>query len=232
MDALHREEINGLTVEVEYDPGASANNPREWDNISVIAARGDTRYAIGDEGSGDEKFSPDTFHGNPDLLRRFLGIARNAAVVLPLSLYDHSAVKLYVGNHLLPGETPAPGGGGWDTTYMGYVYVTREKVIEEYGDLSPESLKKAAEVAGNEIETYSDFLNGWVYSWVVTDAAGNTIDSCGGVFDLDYAIEEARECANSHEVERPTLADPEASLTAPAVSNDQPEIGNSRSVSE
>lgn len=77
--------------------------------------------------------------------------------VLPLYLMDHGNICMSTRDFRDP----------WDSGQVGYLYVTREEIIKEYGDDSPESREQVRKLLESEIRTYSDYLEGSVYRYVI-----------------------------------------------------------------
>jgi hypothetical protein len=164
----------GYTIKIEQDP--EPQNPRtDWDNFGKMVAF-HPRYDLGDK--SDMK--------REELLKE---IAKKDVVALPLYLYDHSGLAIRTSRFM---EDP----GGWDTSFVGYIYATPAMIKKEYGKVTPETIAKAKEVLQGEVTNYDAYLSGDVYGYTVTDPRGNVIDSCWGFFESD-GLKEARSQANS-----------------------------------
>jgi hypothetical protein len=107
-------------------------------------------------------------------------------IILPVYMYEHSGIALSTGSFSCP----------WDSGQVGYIYVSKEKVIEEYGDWTAETVAKASKQLENEVETYSQFVNGEVYGFIIEDKDGEYVDSCWGFFGYDFCLEEAKQAAD------------------------------------
>ncbi len=176
----------------------SPESPREWDNLGkMICCHGN--YSLGDkqiEGKlaqmreiiSDlnieayiEGIDPD-YLDDEDKLQEFIE-AKEGAVVLPLYLYDHSGITMNTTGFSCR----------WDSGQVGWIYVSKERIIEEYGDASEESLEKARKVLESEVRTYAQYLEGDVYGFNVikkdTCSFGHeheeTLDSCWGFYGDD-----------------------------------------------
>jgi hypothetical protein len=106
-------------------------------------------------------------------------------IMLPLYVYEHGGVAMSTGAYSDP----------WDSGQVGWVYVTKEDVREEYGKQRISAkLREAVEgVLKSEVETYAQYLEGAVYGYVVEDEEGEHIDSCWGFYgDTKYAEGEAK----------------------------------------
>jgi hypothetical protein len=161
MKIIERELDNGNTVKVYYDE--SPESPREWSNLGVIECLKHRRYDL-----GDEVISSETLQDR---------LQDADLIALPVWIYDHGSVSLKAM------DAPSyPFNCQWDAGIIGVVYVSKPTIIKEYGDLSDESVNKAIECLKAEVNTYSQWVNGEVYAYVVEDADGETVDSCGGIF--------------------------------------------------
>lgn len=114
-------------------------------------------------------------------------------IFLPVYLLDHSGLSLRTGRFM---EDP----GGWDTSFIGFTYTTKETIINVYGDAEPENTKKAEKLLIAELETYGHYISGEVYGYSVESTERNKsincYDSCWGFYgheSYDYMIEVAKE---------------------------------------
>lgn len=174
-------------------------NPREeYDNMGhMVCWHRD--YILGDKQTEWYMESPDAFHGwldgdeedwDGDEEDWDCGhpARDDIAVMLPLYLMDHSGLWMNTGGF------SGVDSHGWDWGQVGYIYVTNDEVIHEYGDLSKESIARAEKYLRGEVETYSDYISGQVYGYIITGPEGEDIGGCWGYFgsDRDYMIEEAK----------------------------------------
>jgi hypothetical protein len=179
---------NGLTVSIEQD--MDPESPREWDNFGTMICS-HSRYTL-----GDEQFNPDDFDGWDDL-KKYLKKERNAEIILPLYLYDHSGITMYT-----TGDTRYRQHEAWDSGQVGFIYATKEKVDDEFdGDK-----EKAKQCLIGEVKTYDQYLTGEVYGFTIKDDHDNLVDSCYGFYSEQDAIDEANSVAD-HE-EKPKKLEP------------------------
>lgn len=168
------------TVEINYDP--DPESPAKWDNLGVITYNGRSRYVLGTTGITNDEF---------DRIKQ--KIDTGAYIGLPVWAYVHgsSTIKAAESN---PFSCP------WDSGHTGWVYATREKVLSEFGGPAAKRITKRMKEAAlsclrAEVETFSQYLNGEVYGFVIKDANGNQIDSCWGFYGLDACRDEASNVA-------------------------------------
>lgn len=178
MDVFESYEHNKLTVEIIND--TDPLNPREdWDNAGVMICS-HRRYTL-----GDEQFDPEYFEGWADL-EKHLRKERNAVIVLPLGLYDHSGITMYVGDTH----------DYWDGGQVGFIYIDKETVDKEWGG----DLEKAEQCLRGEVQTYNQYLTGDVWGYrIINPKNDEEVDSCWGFFGLEYAKEEAESVADHFE---------------------------------
>jgi len=171
LEAIETEEYRHHTIEIHIDD--TPESPREWTTFGSMTAF-HSRYKLGDE----HEFTPD------ELLD---WIQRSDVVALPLYLYDHSGLWMSTTREY-PFNCP------WDSSHIGYIWVTKQKIREEYGvkRITRNTMKKALAVMRGEVDIYSKYISGQVYGYCTMDAAGECVDSCWGFYDIDYMIKEAK----------------------------------------
>lgn len=114
------------------------------------------------------------------------------ALVLPLYLLDHSGLTI----RTVPFSCP------WDSGQGGYIWVSYFDILEEFGDLSNDSIMAAKARLETEVRVYNDYLQGDVYCFQLVDAGGEVIDSCYGfIGDIEYTEQELRASALCYEEE-------------------------------
>lgn len=163
------EEYRGVAFEVMFDE--DCESPREWDNMGTMICN-HRRYNL-----GDESFNPEHYNGWEDMREQ---LEKDNAVVLPLYLYDHSGITMNTTGFSCP----------WDSGQVGFIVVSREKILKEYGGtrLTKKKIEKARKCLIGEVETYDQYLCGDVYGYLI-EAYNN---SCWGFFGEESAIEEAK----------------------------------------
>lgn len=221
-DDVETLEVDGLTVRIVYDE--DPQNPREWDEMGKIITW-HRRDNFGDDHNyrdpeefllaviGDGRFSDrleDWYerksqmiydscrHGSDEYYRRhdelmaekrgrIMRRAEKSAIILPVYLYDHSGYALSTGPFSCP----------WDSGQIGFTYVKLDKVRHEFSvkRISKKVRQQAIDLLKIELNTYDDFINGRCYGFIVEDEDGDQLNSCWGIYGLDYAIEEATSAA-------------------------------------
>jgi len=184
---IYEEAHEGHTIKIYHD--TDAESPRDWDNLGTLIC-GHRRYRLGDDHSHDDAhtflrdlsgISHDTDLSVDQLFKR----AERHAVILPVYLYDHSGLAMNTSGFHCP----------WDSGQVGFIYATLQTIRKEYGivRVSAALREKVAAVLKQEVATYSDYLGGNVYGYVVEDEY-EEVDSCWGfIGDYDgYCLEDAR----------------------------------------
>jgi hypothetical protein len=146
---------NGNSLEIYQD--MSPESPREWDNLSTMYCW-HRNYTLGDTQDGDheEDYGPD-------------------AIIVPIYAYTKRGIRLATQPFSCP----------WDSGRLGHAVVTKEEVIENYGEYNDVNVASAKRCIESEIEVYNQYLNGEVYGYVLKDKDGEEIDSCFGFFGYD-----------------------------------------------
>lgn len=154
---VRTETYRGYNIEIypDYNPV----DPRDWDNLGKIAAY-HPRYTLGDF----------EFRSGQQLVDHMDSL-KDVVVALPLALLDHSGLWLKVGRSFRCDP------GGWDTSRVGYAYVTEER-LELVG--SPRD--RTEEILRAELGEYGAYISGDVYGYVVKDPDGEVVDSCWGFY--------------------------------------------------
>lgn len=181
----------GLECQIHWEEDASFCNPREWENSGTMVCW-HPDYYLGDyqitnpdgRGAVKNRFHRDDFD-SMEQFARYLSLVEKAVCILPLTVYEHSGITMYVGGkHDYPFDS-----AGWDTTVVGFIYVTAEDGVPE---------DKVEEALRQEVQVYASYLEGEVYWWCVLDSDGELMESCGGyVGDIDYVRQEAKETAEA-----------------------------------
>jgi len=154
-------------------------NPRtEWDNFGHMIAF-HRRYTLGDEGHG---IDIDDFDGW-DALKKYLIKEKEAAIIVPLYLFDHSGITINTTGFSCP----------WDSGQVGFTYVTRQEILDNWQEkrLTKDLKEKARSLLVAEVQNFDDYLTGNCYGYVLEDENGNEIWSCWG-YSGDSAINQIK----------------------------------------
>lgn len=133
--------------------------------------------------------------------------ARKAIAVMPLFVLDHSGLRIRTGNFrwrlencLSRDDTASRGrfigdGAGWDTSFVGFIYCTRERCDELGVEITPENIERQLE---GEVKEYDAYLSGDAGGWVVKNE-DEVLDSCWGYLwpNSDDVRSEAKHAAEA-----------------------------------
>ncbi|QYH51004.1 hypothetical protein [Liquorilactobacillus hordei] len=117
-----------------------------------------------------------------DVLKR---INKLGYIMFPISKFEHSNVVYSIGVS-----------NGWDCGTVGLAFVTKEKLYKEFGKkrISSQVIERVKNIFESELNTYTQWCNGEVYGFTVSDSKGEVVDSCWGFYglcqdtDLDEAV--------------------------------------------
>lgn len=175
MPPLKSFEVGHLRVLIEQD--CDPRSPAEWDNVGEIAYVSN-RYTLGTE------------HVSRDRLDEIAaGIGSGELIGLPVFAYVHSGAIIRAAENN-PFHCP------WDSGQSGFVYCTRERAVQEFGLPEKVARREALRAMVNEVETFSQYLQGDVYGYQIM-RGNDVVDSCWGLYDLDHAVKTAKEAAEA-----------------------------------
>jgi len=191
-------EYRGFNINIEADN--PIDSPRDWDNLGAIVCW-HSRYNIGDK---HDYISPsdfiydlmiecnletdklnddfDTELTSEEFIEKYLDKLYNKCIILPIYLYDHSGITINTCGFSCP----------WDSGQIGWIYVTHEKVKQEFGwkIVSKKRREKIEKYLTGEVETYDQFLTGDVYGYTIepkdTNKEIECNGSCWGFYGCDY----------------------------------------------
>jgi len=171
---MHVETIikNNLRLEIFYDE--YTDSPREWDNLGIMALK-HSRYNLSNEINVNMR-EFDTINE----LEEYINENYDVRLMLGVSMYDHSGVSLSLCNY----DNFI---GGWDTSLIGLIFIENNEMFKQYySDYSDEKLE---EILQNEVDLYSQYLNGEIYRYELYDDEGNEIDSCSSFYSIDEIVD-------------------------------------------
>jgi len=211
-EIVYTEEYRGYTINIS--PDIDSPNPRkEWDNLGKMVCW-HKRYDLGDEMPSE---SPDEYRANlamdaitegeydfvfsgwktesyHRIMRKIDKYLDDNYIIIPLYLYDHSGITI----------SCSPFSCSWDSGQIGFIYISKAKVREEYGwkNITSNRNSQIVKYLNTEVKTYDDYLTGSVYGFEILSADGESVDSCGGYSgdynNLDYgALREAKSEINN-----------------------------------
>lgn len=178
MEHVTEKKIENYLIRTFYDE--SPESPREWSNLGTMVCY-HPRYSFGDKNnyrSGSEVID--------DLPNK-----KEIGVILPLYIHDHSGITMNTTGFSCQ----------WDTSKVGFIYITKEKIREEYGikRITKEWVEKITEYLKGEVETYDQYLRGDIYGYRIYKVTKcelgheheEELDSCWGYYGEESCLEEA-----------------------------------------
>jgi hypothetical protein len=166
-------------------------DPRaEFDHLGRIVAW-HPRYTLGDVDDGERFEDPVAFRERA---------SQEGWIYLPLYLYDHSGLTLRTVAFSCP----------WDSSQVGYIYTTPERLQE--WQLTTAPVEKVKDYLRGEVEEFSAYLEGNVWGWEIVDlATDDVVESCYGFFgneglmaareDAEWALQAAVNAAKKQALE-------------------------------
>lgn len=146
-----------------------------WDNLGKMVCF-HKRYDLGDK----HKINHNDFESFEDMAEKIT----DGGEYLPLFLYDHGSVTI----------NTSPFSCRWDSGQVGFIYISKQDIIKEYGNDNKKTRKTVLKVLESEVKTYDQYLRGDIYGFklieIETCSLGheheNEIDSCWGFYGSDH----------------------------------------------
>jgi len=163
-------EYKDYKIKIEQDD-MEFNNPRKWDNLGLMVCF-HRRYNLGDT----HEFTPE----ETKIIEN-----NDNYISLPLYLYDHSGITMNTTGFSCR----------WDSGQVGIICVPREKVRKEFKvkRIGRQLYNKVIKILKAEVELYDKYIRGEVFYYLVEDISeGDLLDSCGGFFDYEECLSEAK----------------------------------------
>lgn len=169
-----------VTVEDDMNP----IDPRMNDNMGVLIAY-HKRYNLGDYKFNKMHKAAADDCSNWAEFERYLRESHDAAVILPVYMYDHSGVCLSVD----------PYEDKWDSGRLGLIYCTNAMIKNEYSvdEVSLDLVLQVENRLKEEVKDYSSHLSGEIYHYVIEEIEvcnlghehRTVVDSCGSYYSID-----------------------------------------------
>lgn len=176
MDSAETKTIGKYRIDVVYDE--SPINPREDDNLGTMVCF-NSRYNLGDK----HNYTKSNYNSWEELEADIIKTEK-VGVILPLMIYDHSGITMYIGTS----------GDRWDSSRVGFIFISKKKMCEEYGykRVSKKLIERVTKYLHSEVETYDSYIKGECYGYRITDTEKDElVESCWGYYDEDYCMSEA-----------------------------------------
>ena len=168
MEATLETKNYSLSIEQDNSP----ESPREWNDLTKMVCF-HSRYNLGDK----HDYNHNDYNGWDEIEKAIIK-NENVAVILNLYLYDHSGITI----------STSPFGCRWDSGQIGFIYITKEDAIANWGKkiCTKEVKEKALKFIEGDVKTYDDYLVGNVHGFTLTNKVTDEEDSCWGFFGDDF----------------------------------------------
>lgn len=176
METIEEKTIGKYKIEII--PDECPPDPREDDNLGTMVCF-HNRYTLGDKHDYDSDCYRSWDEMKEDIIK-----TEKVGVILPLYLYDHSGITMNTTGFSCP----------WDSGQVGWIYITKEKIHQEYGwkRITEKRAEKIREYLRNEVKGYDQYLTGDIYGYRITDIeTEEEVDSCWGYYGVEYCMSEA-----------------------------------------
>lgn len=195
----------GYKVEIHYDDMSRENPFKDWDGAPTLVlhskAEGHFGWTTDEEWGGllnltldhlvdrwhhrvaMNGYDPEVYAGQFGrplqyalrVIERWMRVKYGIRVVLPIGAGEHSGTWVYIGDRAHWCDP-----GGWDSGWVGWLFVTPAQLEEWGGDEANEKqIKESLEASFTEFKAW---VEGDVYGFIVYDPEGEEIDACWGFY--------------------------------------------------
>lgn len=181
-NVITEKKVGNHIIRTFYDE--CPRSPREWDNLGTMVCF-HRSYSLGDKHDYDSNDYNGWDEMEKDIIKN-----EKVGVILPLYLYDHGGITI----------STSPFSCSWDSGQIGFIFISKKKMLKEYGGKSvTKKLKERVEgYLKNEVKTYDQYLRGEVYGVRVFEKSTcekghiheEEIHSCWGFYSEEDAIED------------------------------------------
>ena len=185
---------NKAKAELVYDQDSDVTNPREGDNLGTILIAPSKAHWVASPDVAVDTSIPlgkNPYEHWQNLRHEQLKLKKSEiAIGYAITKHEHGSISLSLGYKQ-----------GWDYGVVGFVYVTKETLREEYGvgRITKSILAYAEKRLQDELDTLAHWLNGDCYGWQIKEYAlddgldweeVDTLDACWGYLDKEQALDD------------------------------------------
>ena len=134
----------------------------------------------------------DIFYAGAGMYKEAMEMLRKSdVVILPVFVFEHSGISISVSDF----------GNRWDSGQAGWIYTTKEKVMEALNTAEESWRETATECLKNEIKIYDMYLQGEVYGIITEEYDEENddweeADSCWGFYNDKWGDDLAKDIAS------------------------------------
>ena len=187
---METKKIGKYLIEVERDN--TPDSPRSWDNLGKMVCF-HRKYNLGDKHNYKFTDYENWVEQKQDIIKN-----EDVCVILPIYMYDHSGITIKT----------TPFGCNWDSGQIGWIFISKERVRNEFSvkRISKKLKERITGYLENEVKTYDQYLSGDVYMFriyeVKTCELGHEhkemLDSCCGYYGEDVCMNEAEDIVETY----------------------------------
>lgn len=190
-----------LVLKIEY--GEVLESPREWGNLGTFYTweRGYITPDNNDYRNGMEFFEDMLgydlawkIHDKYNNVRDFMvdvaeRMNKLGYVLFPVAKHEHGNIIYELGT-----------ASGWDSGTVGVIFAKKEKIYEWFNvkKVTGKVLEQVERNFESELDTYTKYVNGEVYGYIVEDLIENEVDSVWGFYEDMYDEKTALKVVSEH----------------------------------
>ena len=150
-----------------------AQNPREWDNLGTLVGF-HRNYSFSDSDQ-ELDFDTDAYNSFDELAQKTF---KKDYIYLNVYMYEHGNIAL----------STSPFSCRWDSGQLGFIYVSKEKILKEFGGkiVTKQLKEKVLRILEGEIKLMNKYVSGETYGYSIADKEGEEIDNLWGFYGYDH----------------------------------------------
>lgn len=173
----YKETVERPRLEITYD--SDTESPRAWSNLGKFIVISN-RYSSPDNDKTFISIVKETSQyatsqeNHIDLIKKEIeDLGDKVLYIVPICKYEHSGISYSIGTK-----------HGFDYSNNGF-YIVTENTLKQEGFEPLSSNEEFEKRISSEIETYNQWANGEVYSFILYDENGEVVDSCCGFYSIE-----------------------------------------------
>lgn len=158
---------DGNILNIYYDEDFAENPQVAWDNLGHCEFF-HRRYNFGNQNLFTDHIEAQKY------------ALSNKVISLPVYMYEHGGITISTTSFNCQ----------WDSGLLGYIWVSKENVRNEFGvkSINKKLKEKVLDILQAQINLLDDYVQGNVFGFNVIDKNTNQeIDSCWGFYGIDFS---------------------------------------------